>query len=157
MHGRCTGSWCIGSTGLVRGKKLPQGQRLVRFSLHGLPDSELSARPTAHHRGDEDQARSYTISQMPVCTRSETRMKQRVSTSTEAALAASTRVFKEWRSSPRVSVRSRWGRRGERQAHGKETRRSGHGVPRRMQAAEVSRLSRRWQWSREWRRQEHQV
>ena len=143
----CAVGWA--GEGLVRRKQRADVRfslvrfSLVRFSLPSLPDRQLSQQPIPHHRRDEVHAHAYTIGSMAVCMRPEARIKQRVSTSIGAARAASTRASEDSRSLPQKSAGRRWGRRGKRQARGKETRRSTHGVPRWVQAATVSRRSRR--------------
>ena len=137
----CAVGWA--GEGLVRRKQRAEGQRPVRLSLRVLPDRQLSQKPISDHRRDEDHAEAYTFGLMAVCTRPEARIQQRVSTSIGAAHAASTRASEDSRSLPQKSAGRRWGRRGKRQARGKETRRSTHGVPQWVQAATVSRRSRR--------------
>ena len=147
----CAVGWA--GEGLVRRKQRADVRfSLVRFSLPSLPDRQLSQQPIPHHRRDEVHAHAYTIGSMAVCMRPEARIKQRVSTSIGAARAASTRASEDGRSSSQKSVGRRWGRRGKRQARGKETRRSGHDVPRWVQEAAVRQCSRRRPGRRKCRR-----
>ena len=146
----CAVGWA--GEGLVRRKQRAEGQRPVRLSLRVLPDRQLSQKPISDHRRDEDHAEAYTFGLMAVCTRPEARIQQRVSTSIGAAHAASTRASEDSRSLPQKSVGRRWGRRGKRQARGKETRRSGHDVPRWVQEAAVRQCSRRRPGRRKCRR-----